>query len=88
MLPLNNERVFVVPGFFGLRIHQVCVLPEASDEEILSAVNTALPFGTTHGWHTVVKDERHAIKLNIDTVTAPTQCGDCPGRLHKIVVCL
>lgn len=87
-LPSKEQRVFVVKGYNGFRAQQVCVLPEATDEEILKACNAENPQLVTGGWHTVVRDEEHAKELGVDETAAPGKCVECEGRLHKIAICM
>jgi hypothetical protein len=35
-----------------------------------------------------VCDAAHARELDLDECAAPGQCAECPGRWHKIAVCL
>lgn len=87
-LPEKDQRVFVVEGYHGFRAQQVCVVPEATDEEILEACNRENPQLVTGGWHTVVRDKEHARELGVDECAAPGNCVECPPRLHKIVLCM
>jgi len=72
----------------GFRAMQVCVLPEVQDAEILEVCNRENPQQVSGGWHTVVRDKEHAAECEMDSIAAPRQCTDCPGRIHKIVLCM
>lgn len=84
-LPNTGDRVFVLDGYFGLRAQQVCVLPEVPDEEILAECNRLNPQLV---YHTVVRSKEHARELKVDECAAPGNCADCPGRSHKIALCM
>jgi len=86
-LPAPDQRVFMT-GVFTIRGTQVCVVADATDEEILEVCNREDPQLCTGGWHTVVRDGEHARELGVDECAAPGPCANCPGRLHKIVVTL
>lgn len=87
-LPGADERVFISLEYAGFRAMQVCVVADATDEEILEKCNRDNPQRVSGGWHTVVRSAEHAVECNVDSVAAPGQCQECPGRLHKIVLCM
>lgn len=87
-LPTSDQRIFISMMFAGFRAMQVCVLPEVPDEEILQYCNEHNRQMVTGGWHTVIRDEKHAIECKVDTTAKPGQCVECPERLHKIVLCM
>ncbi len=87
-MPKEGQRVLVTLPWAGLRAMQVCVMKNATDEEILEVCNRENPQRTTGGWHTVVRSAEHARELHLDETSAPGQCHDCPDRMHKIAVCL
>ena len=87
-LPTADDRVFITLPYAGLRAMQVCALPEATDEEILEKCNRENSQRVTGGWHTVVRSRPHARECHVDEDAAPGACEDCPGRLHKIVLCM
>jgi hypothetical protein len=65
---------------FGLTVMQVCVVSDATDEEILSVCNKENHAGTTSGWVTVVRE-------TMGRYEGPTTCGDIPNRQHVLVTC-
>lgn len=87
-LPTPEQVIVTSMEYAGFRAMQVCVLPTVTDEEILAHCNATNPQLTIQGWHIVVKSIEHAKECNVDIQAAPGNCLDCPGRLHKIVLCL
>jgi hypothetical protein len=87
-MPKEGQRVCVTLPWAGLRAMQVCVMKDVTDEEILAVCNSENPQMVTGGWHTVVKDKKHARRLGVDECSAPGQCVECPNRLHKIAICM
>jgi len=67
---------------------QVCVVADASDSEILEVCNRENPQMVTGGWHTIVRDKAHARQIGVDECAAPGDCVECPGRKHKIAICM
>jgi len=67
---------------------QVCVVSDATDEEILRICNSENPQLVSGGWHTVVRDKDHARQLGVSEDAAPGNCVECKGRLHKIALCM
>ena len=80
------ERVEVSKISVGLFHMQVCVVEDATDEEILRVCNMKNPSGTIGGWCKVVrtlddtpwKDTSEAL---------PIPCEDYPNRMHILVGC-
>lgn len=87
-LPSKDERVFTSLQWAGFRAMQVCVLPDATDVEILAHCNKTNPQLVTNGWHSVIHTEEDCERLHIDKNAIPCACIDCPGRKHMIVVCI
>ena len=87
-IPTGEDRVFVTLPFAGLRAMQVCVVDDATDEEILKVCNKQNPQLVARGWHTVVRSEEHAEELGVDPAAKPGPCADVQGRIHKIVLCM
>ena len=87
-LPKDNQRVLVTLPYAGFHAMQVCVLKGVPDEEILRVCNSENPQRISGGWHTVVRDAKHAEELGVDLEAAPGQCVEYPDRLHKIVLCM
>jgi len=87
-LPKADDRVFISMEFAGFRAMQVCVLPEVPDDEILAFCNAHNPQMVSGGWHTVVRSKKHAEECKVDAGAAPGNCVECPGRIHKIVLCM
>lgn len=87
-MPKEGQRVLVTMPYAGLRAMQVCVVEDATDEEILAVCNSENPQIVLGGWHTVVRSIEHAKRCGVDEVSAPGKCAECSGRLHKIVLCL
>jgi len=87
-MPQEGQRVLVTLPYAGFRAMQVCVVEEATDEEILKICNRENPQLVNGGWHTVVKSKKHAKECGVDENSAPGKCEDCPGRLHKIILCM
>jgi hypothetical protein len=89
-MPKPGQRVCVTMPWAGFRAMQVCVVEDATDEEILEVCNKENPQLVTGGWHTVVRTKNQASGLTSsgDESPLPGKCKDCPGRLHMIVLCL
>ena len=84
-LPL--PRVIVTRHMIGVCHMQVCVVPDATDEEILTVCNRENPSGTKNGWGVVIRtfDQLHdfwPVKL-----IGPVTCSGHPGRQHFMVSC-
>ena len=87
-LPKDGQRVLVTMPYAGFRAMQVCVMEGVPDDEILSICNAENPQLVSGGWHTIVRDAAHAAELGVDTTAAPGKCVECPGRWHKIALCM
>jgi hypothetical protein len=72
-----KQRVIVTRSICGLCHMQVCVVKDATDEEILDVCNRENPAGTSLGWARVCRGDEHA----------PVTCADDPERLHLMVAC-
>jgi len=87
-LPRPDQRVATALEYAGLRATQVCVVADATDEEILAHCNSTNPQGVSGGWHSVVRTIEDCDRLGVDHVAVPGDCEDCPGRKHMIAVCM
>lgn len=93
-MPKAGQRVCVTMPYAGLRAMQVCVVEDATDEEILKVCNEENPQMVSRGWHTVVRTEEQVKKEDIGCKEGwgdsalPGKCVECPGRLHIIVLCM
>lgn len=87
-MPKEGQRVCVTMPYAGFRAMQVCVVEDASDEEILAVCNRENRQLVTSGWHTVVKSKEHAKECGVDEAAAPGKCVECKGRWHKIALCM
>jgi hypothetical protein len=72
-----KPRILVTRAMCGICHMQVCVVKDATDEEILEVCNRENPAGTSLGWGTVCRGDEHA----------PVICDDDPERLHLMVSC-
>jgi hypothetical protein len=82
---VSQPRVIVTRPMIGLCYMQVCVVADATDEEILQACNDENPAGTRNGWTTVV---RHAdLDGMADPAGHPVVCSTHADRLHVLVSC-
>jgi len=70
----DKQGVIITRGIVGICHMQVCIVKDATDEEILKVCNGENPSGTSLGWSTVL---RH------DAVT----CDDDKERQHLLVQC-
>ena len=75
------ERVVTTKPINGICAMQVCVVADASDDEILAHANRDNPSGTSLGWVAVVRVK------SPDGPDGPVACADDPGRLHILVRC-
>ena len=76
-----TERVIVSKCFVNICTMQVCVVPDATDDEILVTCNRENPAGTSPGWSSVVRSD--AEHPNRD----PVACEKYPERRHLLVTC-
>jgi len=73
------QRVVIIREFAGLCRMGVCVVKDATDEEILSKCNSDNPSGTMNGWVKVIREK--------GTSQSPVACVYDPDRLHLLVAC-
>ena len=71
------DRVVITNPAIGIYYMQVCVVADASDEEILEVCNRENPSGTTNGWTSIIRKGKGS----------PVKCADDPRRLHVLAVC-
>jgi hypothetical protein len=71
------DRVIVTRGVIGVCHMQVCVVNDATDEEILEACNKQNPSGTSLGWCNIIRSGEHG----------PVSCRSHEGRMHILVSC-
>lgn len=72
------KRVEIARGIVGICHMQVCVVPDATDEEIIAVCNQENPAGTTNGWVRVVRNGDRQ---------GPMPCANHEGRIHLLVAC-
>ena len=70
----DEPRVIITRGMVGICHMQVCIVKDATDEEILRVCNGENPSGTSLGWATVLRS---------DMVT----CDNDKDRQHLLVQC-
>ena len=87
-MPTEGQRIITTLPYAGFRAMQVCVMAEVPEEEILAHCNADNPQLVTGGWHTVVRSAEHAKECGVDENAEPGPCADCPGRMHRIVLCM
>jgi hypothetical protein len=75
----SPDRVIISRSVVGIFYMQVCVVSDATDEEILRVCNRDNPSGTTHGWTTVIR--------STDGNQAPVVCNQNSERIHFLVSC-
>ena len=85
-LPKPDSRVSLTGLFAGLYSNHVCVVPDATDEEILKACNDAddkiIP--GSGKWDIVVRTEEDAKRAGVE-FTPPGPCAECPPRIHMVI---
>jgi hypothetical protein len=74
------KRIVITRPIVGICHMQVCVVLDATDEEILAVANRENPAGTTGGWSEV-------LRTPTERAAGPIVCADDPGRLHLLLVC-
>lgn len=79
------ERVVVSRNMVGIVMMQVCAVPDATDEEILTVCNRDNPAGTKAGWSQVIRKEGPGPFGTANKMPVP--CIEYPGRMHFLVVC-
>lgn len=75
-------RVVITRPYNGLVAMQVCVVKDATDEEILAVCNKENPSGTSLGWCEVVRKA-----LEDRPESGPIVCANDAERLHLLVIC-
>ena len=80
------EKVIVTKMLVGICHMQVCVLRDATDDEILIVCNRENPSGTTNGWTNVVRTINEDDFFDSPNML-PVQCTDYPERVHLLVAC-
>lgn len=73
----DGIRVIITQPIKGICHMQVCVIADASDEEILEVCNKENPSGTENGWVRVIREGTQG----------PRQCNKYSDRLHILAVC-
>jgi len=79
-------RVMMMTDWLSLVAGCVCVVQDATDEEILEYCNKSHHPGTTNGWALVVHDADRW-KGVLGDECSPVQCADHKGRIHYVVMC-
>lgn len=77
-----EPRVIVTKPYLGLLHMQVCVVADATDEEILEVCNRDNRCGTEFGWVTVLRGSTAELAQQ-----APIACQSNPSRVHLLVRC-
>lgn len=81
----TNERVFITNNWSGLYSMQVCVVPDATDEEILAECNKfERSHSGNHRWTIVMRTPEDAERAGTE-FAEPGTCVECPPRIHMIV---
>ena len=82
------DRVVITKSWAGLAGMQVCVIADATDEEILDVCNRLNPAGISGGWSEVVRTINTDAPGIFDTQgMLPKQCEDHADRMHYLVTC-
>ena len=84
----TNERVFLTGLYAGVWSNHVCVVPDATDEEILAVCNANEPsvYGKKYRWTRVIRTEEDAKAIGVSWKDAkPGTCLECPPRIHMVV---
>ena len=78
----------MVTGLFaGLYSNHVCVVPDATDAEILDACNAdelRINPASNHRWTRVMRTEKDFKDLEL-ALALPGPCVECPPRIHMVV---
>jgi hypothetical protein len=78
--------VFITDNWAGLCTKQVCVVPDATDEEILAVCNAEdnriIP--GSGKWDIVIRTAKDARRAKVE-FTPPGTCVECPPRVHMVV---
>ncbi len=65
---------------------QICVVEDATDEEILQHCNAENPSGTTGGWGRVIREKTELTSIESENMR-PVPCSQEQGRIHLLVSC-
>jgi len=96
-LPKADQRVMVTGLFAGLFSNHVCVVPDATDEEILAACNAdeiKINPNSNHRWTRVIRTQKDIDELQLKpdkdkpgilNGALPGPCQECPPRIHMVV---
>ncbi len=89
-LPNDGQRVFITGIYAGIFSQHVCVLPDATDEEILATVNAHEQAKTgedAYRWTIVVRtlDDLRRARCEENKAYLPGPCQECEGRLHIVI---
>lgn len=97
-LPKPDQRVMVTGLFAGLMSNHVCVVSDATDEEILAECNrdelSKHRDIKPHMWTKVIRTQQDIDDLNLRpdpdrlgllSGSLPGPCKECPDRLHIVV---
>ena len=95
-LPQAGDRVFLTGLFAGLFSNHVCVVPDATDEEILAACNKSereINPNSNYRWTRVIRTEQDVKDTGLQPEDGegltkgalPGPCVECPGRIHMVV---
>lgn len=85
-LPKDDERVQVTGLWAGLFSQHVCVVKDATDEEILKTVNehdNNILEGSGK-WDVVMRTPADALRAKVEFV-GPGACAECPERIHIVI---
>jgi len=82
---MELKRVEVTRVWCGFCSMQVCVIPGATDEEILEVCNSENPSGTSGGWSKVIRKMEDVVWGSESML--PDHCEEYPERIHYLVVC-
>jgi hypothetical protein len=89
-LPRPDQRVMLTGMYAGLFACQVCVVPDATDEEILEACNREDPRTEGFSWVRVIRTQKDIDELKLRTPdrssALPGTCVECPPRIHMVVM--
>lgn len=85
----RRKRAMVTGAYAGLFACQVCVVPDATDEEILAVCNRDDPRTEGFSWTKVIRTKEDVKAEGLRSLDGssviPGQCVECPPRLHMIV---
>ena len=88
-LPEKYQRVMVTGLFAGIFSSHVCVVKDATDEEILRACNREDPRAAGFSWTKVIRTKKDIQDLKLNVAKGfqgiPVPCVECPDRIHMVV---